>query len=127
MFFDYDGEIRIVSIDEMKTRTNVQIIEQDGAPAFVVLPYDEYLALIGEADENVYIPHDVAEMALTEEVSLITAWRKHFNMSQSELANKMGITQGAVAQIENVNSKPQANTLKKVAQAMGIQPEQLSL
>ncbi len=113
----------------MKGHTdNVQIIKQGGHPAFAVLPYNEYLELIGgDDDENVYIPHDVAEMVLTDEVSLITAWRKYLKMSQLELANKMGITQGAVAQMEKVDSKPHKKTIKNVARAMGILPEQLVL
>ncbi|EGQ8054294.1 TPA: helix-turn-helix domain-containing protein [Vibrio parahaemolyticus] len=111
----------------MKTHTdNVQIIKQGGAPAFAVLPYDEYLELIGGDDENVYIPHEVAEMVLGDDVSLITAWRKYLKMSQTELANKMGITQGAVAQMEKADSKPHQRTLKNAAKAMGILPEQLS-
>ncbi len=108
---------------------NVQIIEQGGHPAFAVLPYDDYLQLVGQKDKDndIYFPHEVAMMVAIDEFSPIKAWRKYLKMSQVELANKMGITQGAVAQIESSNSKPQEKTLKNAAKAMGIMPEQLSL
>ncbi len=46
--------------------------------------------------------------------------------SQAELADKMGITQPGVAQIEKEGAKPQLRTLEKAAQALGVQIEQLT-
>lgn len=116
----------------MKTHTNeVQIIKQDGKAAFAVLTYDEYLNLIGEAnssnekDDDVYIPHDVAEQVLLNEMSLMAAWRKHLKMSQKELAQKVGVIQSTISQMEKLGAKPQRRTIEKVAKAMGILPEQL--
>ena len=40
----------------MSGHTNVQIIEQNGKPAFAVIPYDEYLKLVPEEET---IPHEV--------------------------------------------------------------------
>ena len=32
----------------MNTHINPQIIEKDGKPAFAVIPYDEYLDIVGK-------------------------------------------------------------------------------
>jgi len=110
----------------MKTLTNnVQIIKQGGRPAFAVLPYDEYLKLTNQQDDQVYIPHDVVGFQLREQCSLITAWRKYKNITQGELAKATGITQPALSQIENPDSKPQTATLEKIAAALGISAAQL--
>ena len=49
----------------MKTPTDVQIISQGGKPAFAVVPYEQYLALIGHDDDaEVYIPTKLWACAL---------------------------------------------------------------
>jgi len=108
---------------------DVQIIKQNGKAAFAVIPYDTYLDLIGEEVEmesEVYIPFEVAELVLMEELSLLAAWRKHLGLSQSQLAERMGVTQSTLSQMEKINSKPQRRTLEKAAKALGVQPEQLT-
>lgn len=110
----------------MKAPTEVQIINQDGKPAFVVLPYDQYLALMNQWDDaQVYIPHDVVGLCVKKGMSLLAAWRTYKGMSQSELATRMGVSQPAVAQMEKIGSKPQKRTLIKAATALGVRVEQL--
>ena len=114
----------------MKTdKHNVQIIHHDGQPAFAVIPYDDYVKLVdqvADTDKNTYLPHEVAELMLTEDMGYITAWRKHLGISQKELAQRMGVSQGAISQIEKSDSKPQRKTLEKAAIAMGISVNQLT-
>lgn len=108
-------------------KDNVQFIEQDGERVFAVLPYQDYLSLIGETDDSkVYFPEEVANMVLLEEVSLLAAWCKHLKVSQAELAKRMGVTQGTISQMERPDSKPQRATIEKAAKALGITPEQLT-
>jgi DNA-binding XRE family transcriptional regulator len=110
----------------MKTPTEVQIIKQDGKPAFAVLPYDHYLALVGEQDgETAYIPHAVVGLCIEKGLGLLAAWRIHKGLSQAELAERMGVSQPAVAQMEKADSSPQKRTLQKAARALGISMEQL--
>ncbi|MBK8986940.1 MAG: helix-turn-helix transcriptional regulator [Chloroflexi bacterium] len=101
-----------------------QIIERDGQPLFVLVPYEEYLSLI-EGDTAVTIPHGVVERHVLEGMSLVRAWREHKRLSQQELAEKIGVSQSAYSQME----KPEANlrkaTLAKLAVALGVLPEQL--
>jgi len=110
----------------MSTHTNVQIITQGGKPAFAVVPYDQWIEMTGEKRVNVYIPHEVVGLQLKQELSLIAAWRRYKKLSQAELGDRLGISQAAVAQIESKESKPQKETLRKIAKALGIDVEQLT-
>ncbi|MFZ1398403.1 MAG: helix-turn-helix transcriptional regulator [Candidatus Promineifilaceae bacterium] len=105
---------------------NHQIVEKDGQPIFVLVPYDEYLTMV-KLDEAVTVPQAVVEKHVLEEMSLIRAWREHLNLSQQDVAQKMGISQSAYSQME----KPEANlrriTVNKIARALGIKSEQLAI
>jgi len=111
----------------MKTPINqdVQIIKQGDHPVFAVVPYEQWLALTSEHEEQVYIPHEVVGIQLMEECSLLTAWRKYKKMTQTVVAKKIGITQAALSQIEHPDSSPQKATLQKIANALGVDVAQL--
>ncbi|WP_252179225.1 helix-turn-helix transcriptional regulator [Endozoicomonas sp. 4G] len=102
----------------MNIPTDVQIITHSDKPAFAVVPYDQWLQLTGQ-DTEVYFPHEVVGFQL-QGYSLIAAWRKYKKLSQVQLADQLGISQSAMAQIENTESKPTDRTLSRVAQALGI-------
>ncbi|HGY1012547.1 TPA: type II toxin-antitoxin system prevent-host-death family antitoxin [Aeromonas salmonicida subsp. smithia] len=105
----------------MKTHTSVQIINQAGKPAFVVIPYEHYLELMAQhekGDDNT--PDEVLGLHVEQGLSLLAAWRIHKKLSQQELAARIGISQSAVAQMEKPSSKPRTATLHKVANALGI-------
>lgn len=108
----------------MRIPTEVQILKQGGKPAFAVLPYNQYLALIGTGDDEVCIPHEVMGLCV-EGLSLIAAWRTHKGLSQTQLAERLGMTQPAVAQIERFGARLQKRTVEKVAVALGVNPEHL--
>jgi transcriptional regulator with XRE-family HTH domain len=48
-------------------------------------------------------------------------------MSQKDVAAKMGITQAAYCQLEKSHDRLRAATLKKIAAALGITEDQLTL
>jgi len=106
------------------TKIDYQIIEQGGKPAFAVVPYDQFKAFIDNEDEST-IPHEVARAVAVDDKSMLKAWREHLSLSQSELATKAGMTQPAIAQLENSDSDLRESTLKKLAAAMGIEIDQL--
>ncbi len=113
----------------MTEHTDTQIILQNGKPAFAVIPWDEYQDLINtkkEIDHDVWIPHEVVKQVAVENVSIIKAWREYFELTQKELATKAGIAQSALARLEKSSSTPRTSTLKKLAKAMGISPEQFT-
>lgn len=113
----------------MSQLTNdVQIINQNGKPAFAVVPYDQYLTLINQPmdDADILIPHGVVELTILNELSLIAAWRSYKGFSQSTLATMCGMSQSGIAQIEKIDSKPQAKTLQKIATALDVNVNQLT-
>ena len=107
----------------MSARTNVQFIEQDGRPAFVVIPYDEYLKLV--PSEGITIPHEVAGLVIRKGMNLVKAWRVHLGMTQAEVARKAAISQAALSQMEKSENELRTATLEKLAGAMGLSVEQL--
>ncbi len=61
--------------------------------------------------------------ALEEEfarASMIIGARAHANLSQAELAERMGTSQSAIARLESGRVKPSTRTLEKLAAATGM-------
>ena len=113
----------------MSEHTDPQIIMQKGKPAFAVIPWNEYQALLRnqiEKDESdLWFPNEVVK-ANVRGASLIKAWREYFGLTQAALATKAGMKQSALARLENSSdSRPRKATLKKLAEAMEISVEQL--
>jgi predicted transcriptional regulator len=112
----------------MNVPTDPQIITQNGKPAFAVIPWKEYQELIHnqvETDESdVWFPNEVVK-ANVRGNSLIKAWREYFKLTQAELAAKAGMKQSALARMENSKTRPRRTTLTKLADAMGIDVDQL--
>jgi DNA-binding XRE family transcriptional regulator len=104
---------------------NVQIIQENGRPAFAVIPYLDFVKLSKnlERPEKALIPHEVVKLNVLEGYSMVRAWRTHLKINQAELAKKAGMTQAALSQIEKSGAKPRAGTLKKLAEAMSLTPE----
>lgn len=66
-------------------------------------------------NDNETIPHEVVSLSIDNDVSLLGAWRIYRGLSQKEVANKTGLTQSAISQMENKGSKPQMKTLERLA------------
>ena len=126
----------------------IQLIkDEDGKPQYVVIPYDEYYRLrlqLADSDdedndewEEIPCEHDeyddtslpgvVCDIMEKEAVSLQAAWRIHCGLSQKEVAEKLGISQSAVSQLESPDSRPQKRTREKLAAIYGCKQEQISL
>lgn len=106
---------------------NVQVIEQDGKPAFAVIPWDAYQALMAGADpdeSDLWFPNEVVKANVRGD-SLIKAWREYKGLTQAELAARAGIKQPALARMEKPESRPRKTSLMKLAEAMEITAEQL--
>ena len=108
----------------MNVHTDVQIIhDSKGVPAFVVLPYADWLASRRGLHENL-VPNEVVNLTFDHDWSPMRAWREHLGLTQAEVAARANMTQGAYAQMEN-SAKPRRATLKKIATAMKLTAEQL--
>lgn len=111
----------------MNAPINVQIIHHGNVPAFAVLPYEAYQAMVEVKPEQkrTTFPHEVVGMNVIEGMSLLKAWRRYFGLSQTELAQKAGGTQAQVANFENEKSIPRADTLLKLSNALGVSADLL--
>ncbi len=106
---------------------DVQIIRKDGVPLFAVVPYDEYLRLLGEAERDYEptIPHEVVGLVIKRGWNLLKAWRKYLGLTQAEVAKRAGISQSALSQMERSDNL-RSETLEKLAKALGLRVEQLT-
>ncbi|OOG86460.1 DNA-binding protein [Pseudomonas sp. A25(2017)] len=74
---------------------------------------------------NNLIPHEVVSR-IVDGATPIRAWRERLNLTQDEVARRLGISQPAFAQQESV-AKPRRATREKIAAAFGIHADQLEL
>lgn len=123
------GDVRIISIEEVKNVTKAltdfqTINDKEGKPAFVVIPYADFLKLPGAIPPGM-IPNDVVGKRIMNDVSMLQAWREYLILTQEEIASRMDITQAGYAQIEAAK-RPRKKTLEKAAAAMGITLDQLA-
>ncbi|WP_396587805.1 helix-turn-helix domain-containing protein [Bermanella sp. R86510] len=109
----------------MSAHTKPQIITgDDGLPAFAVVPYQDYLALIN-GDEGVTLPSEVVELHAIKGYSLLKSWRIHRGINQSEMAKALGTSQSNVSQTEAVDNAPSKETLKTWASVLKCDYKQL--
>jgi DNA-binding XRE family transcriptional regulator len=111
----------------MNAHTNAQIIMQEGRPAFVVIPYDEYIELRRPfvPDDGESVPNDVVWLTIDKGYTLVRAWREYLGLTQKEVAGRMGVTQAALSQMESGERKLQKATREKLAEALGVRVEQI--
>lgn len=106
---------------------NVQLINNNqGIPEYVVIPYVEYLNLTNQKaiDTTLSVPNDVVNLVFDKNYTVMQAWREYLNLSQEEVARKIGVSQSAYSQYETAE-KPRKATRIKVAEALGVKPELL--
>ncbi len=121
---------------------NVQYIsDENGEIQFAILPIEEYRSLVDddndeewedvpyEASEfdNVSLPFAIADIITSKNVSAIAAWRIYRGLTQAQAAEKAGISQAALSQIEKAGTRPQAKTREQFAAIYDCRPEQLVL
>ena len=111
----------------MNTLTDSLHILRDavGNPAFAILPYAQYQKLIlGKTRPELGIPAAVVDKAIDNDYSAARAWREHLGLTQTDVARRMGVTQGAYAQLETKKTI-RLSSRAKIAKAMGIHAAQL--
>lgn len=121
--------------------------DDNGKTQYVVIPYHEYFRMCSQMAEiddetdddledievehdsldDVELPGDVCSIMTWQNVSLQAAWRILRGLSQQEVAEKLGISQSAVSQLEALDSRPQKRTREKLAAIYGCKQEQISL
>jgi predicted transcriptional regulator len=104
-----------------------QIIEKDGKPLYVLVPYEQYVKSMHrlEADQEATIPHKVVEACILGGKSPVRAWREYKRLLQKQIAGSLKISQAAFSQMEKPGAQLRPETIKKIARALKIKPEQL--
>ena len=74
-----------------------------------------------------YIPQAVVDLMFENDYNLIKAWRLYRGLTQAQLAEKAGLKQSAIARLESNAHVPTFATREKLAKAMEIHPQQLTL
>ena len=119
-----------------------QILEKNGKPEFAVLPYSEYQALMEELEElqdirnfdlaekrilsgeETLVPSEVV-YGIMDGIHPVRAWREHRRMSLHRLAERCGVSDAAISQIENRKREPSVKLLKSLAEALGVDLDDL--
>ncbi|CAB3678659.1 helix-turn-helix domain-containing protein [Achromobacter pestifer] len=113
------------------------ILEADGKPAFVVLPYSEYLALTGNRPTLSHrpprvptdgtIPHEVVSLMANNGWGIVRAWREYLGVTQVQMASRLGIRQPSYAAMEAPAAKIKKITRERIANALGVQFDQIDV
>ncbi|MBQ9302864.1 helix-turn-helix domain-containing protein [Butyrivibrio sp.] len=69
-----------------------------------------------ESDSDAVEPYNIYK----EIRDMIIALRHENHITQKDLASRCGLTQANISNIENGTSKPTIDTLKKIADALGV-------
>ncbi len=97
----------------MSAHIDFQIIEQNGKPAFAVLPWTSFERMRPMLEQQAKIesgiPGSVVKAYAIDGKSLVLAWREHLGLSQAEVAGKAGMKQPALSRIEKGDSRPHIN------------------
>jgi ribosome-binding protein aMBF1 (putative translation factor) len=93
-----------------------QIIYEQDKPAFVVIPYADYVELTSstKSDDDEYVPFVLSDYIQNP----IRVARIEAGLSQAQLAERMGLTQGYVSRIEGRNFKVSDKLMHKVTAAL---------
>ena len=115
----------------------IQIIERDGKPEWAVLPYDEYLRLVEEAEmlqdirdydsaksaiergEEELVPGEVT-FAILDGANPIKVWREYRGLTQQQLAEAAGISTPYLSQIETHKRTGTTEVLKAIVKALKL-------
>lgn len=122
---------------------SAQIIEKNGKAEFAVVPIDEYNLLLEKAEElddmtafdkamheldagqDELVPAEVARRLVGSKESPLKVWREFRGMTQEQLAEQAGISQGQVALIESRKREGKVSVLKGLANALNVDLDDL--
>ncbi|MEM6427642.1 MAG: helix-turn-helix transcriptional regulator [Deinococcota bacterium] len=69
--------------------------------------------------QNDNIPLEVLDAHLTQDISMMQAWREYLGYTQMDMAERLGISQPTYAKYEKAKNS-RRETLEKVAQALDL-------
>jgi len=123
-------------------KEEIQIIERNGKPEWDVVPYEEYLQLIEEAElledirdfdkasaaiergDEELIPSEVVYAILDGE-NPIKVWREYRGLTQQQLADKAKISKPYLSQIETGKRTGTTEILSAIAKVLDVSLEEV--
>jgi len=115
-----------------------QVISQNGHPAFVVLPYEEYEMLLNQFDDladieaielsknddSEHFPLDLVERIASGE-NAIKVFREYRKVNQAGLAKRVDISRQYISQLEAGDRNGTPQVLKKIAKELKVDLDDL--
>ncbi|NKQ36620.1 MAG: helix-turn-helix transcriptional regulator [Chloroflexi bacterium] len=116
---------------------SVQIIKEGGVPAYAVMPYDEYLHLLGKIEdaEDIQEANEIRARIERGEEEMIPAslmralvngerplrlWREYRGLTLQTLADRVGISKSYLSQIETGDRDGSIDVMKRLAAALDV-------
>jgi DNA-binding XRE family transcriptional regulator len=121
---------------------NIQIIEREGKPEWAILPYEEFLELVEQAEmmqdisdydkivkavaegKEETVPSELV-YALIEGENPVRAWREYRRLTQKQLAEAAGISIPFLSQIEAGKRKASTKIMVKLAKVLQVMVDDL--
>lgn len=120
----------------------LHVLETDGKPAFVVLPWNEYQSLLEQVEDlddaaaitrfavrheegaDATVPARVIDRLLADE-SPIRVWREHRGMTAAQLAAAVEVTPAHISKLEAGKGEPSLRLLRRLARTLDVEIELL--
>jgi DNA-binding XRE family transcriptional regulator len=124
-------------------KDEIQIIERDGKPEWAILPYEDYLQLVEQAElledirdfdeisariargEEELIPAEVVD-AMLDGKNPVKVWREYRGLTQQQLADLVGISKPYLSQLETGKRAGTTDVLSAIAKALDISLDQVA-
>ncbi len=120
---------------------SVQVILKEGKPEYAIIPYEDYVRLLEEAEMlgdirdydaaveaigcgEELIPSEVV-YALLDGANPIRVWREYRGSSQGALAAAVGISPSYLSQLESGKRTGTAEVLSAIARALNVDLDDL--
>jgi len=120
---------------------NIQIIKNNGAPEYAIVPFDEWEKIISriEVMEDIRDARNISAAIaagvetfpadfvkrLSSGESRLKVWREYRKLTLAKLAKTCGVSIPAISQIENDKRTPSVDLLVKLSKALSCDMEDL--
>lgn len=105
----------------MGTRIDIASAAKDEADRAALVEFRRRLV----AGEEELVPVEIINRLLSGEESRVRVWREHRGMAAGTLAQRAGIAQAYLSQIETGEREGTPEVFSKLANALGVSPDEL--
>ncbi|WP_320545486.1 helix-turn-helix domain-containing protein [Aeromonas veronii] len=78
------------------------------------------------SDDKIYFPHEGIVLQFEQGLSLLAAWRNYRGLSQTDLAERVGMSLSELVALEQPDYQLTHQQLARLAEALDIQHEHLT-